>query len=61
MFVSIHGSYGGIVQKQSGDKNQDDFPCWQKSKACCGVFGDEDDGWVKIGNQGDKSKSVFET
>ena len=61
MFASIHGSYGGRVQKQSGDRKQDDFPCWQKSKALCGVFDDEDDGWVQIGNQEDKSNSVLET
>ena len=44
MFASFHESNGGRVQKQSGDGAQDDFHCWQKLKACCGVFGDEDDG-----------------
>ena len=61
MFASKHGSYGGIIQKKSSDRKQDDFPCLQKSKACCGVFDDEDGGWVQIGNQGEKINSVLET
>ena len=61
MFSSIHGSYGGRVQKRSGGGKQDSFHCWQKSKAYHEVFGDEDDDWVQIGNKGDKSNSNFET
>ena len=61
MFALIHGSCGGRVQKKFGNRKQDDFRCWQKSKACCGVFDDEDDGWVQIGNKGDKSNSVLGT
>ena len=52
MFTSIHGSYGDRVQKRSGGGGkQDSFPCWQKSKACRKVFGDEDDSWVEIDRQ----------
>ena len=61
MFASIHESYGVRFQKRSGDGKQDGLPCWKKSKVFYRAFGDEDDGWVQRGNQGDKSNSVIET
>ena len=33
----------------------------KKSRAYCRVFDDEDEGWVQIGNLGDKSNSFLET
>lgn len=57
----MYVSYVGIIQKQYGGRKQDDFPYWQNSKDFCGIFDDEDNNWVQIGNQGDKSNSIHET